>query len=142
MKKITVINGPNLNMLGEREPEKYGNDTLDSINDEIKELANELDAECSFFQSNVEGELVTAIQKAGNDDGIIINAGAYTHYSIALRDAIAAVKASAIEVHISNVTGREEFRHTSMLAPVCKGIISGLGKKGYLLALRFLVEEE
>ena len=140
MKKIAIINGPNLNTLGEREPEKYGTDTLDSINEEIEKLAGELGAECSFFQSNVEGELVTAIQEFAGYDGIIINAGAYTHYSIAIRDAVASVTAPAIEVHISNVASREEFRHTSVIAPVCKGIIAGLGKNGYMLALRDLIQ--
>ena len=137
MKKVAIINGPNLNMLGEREPEKYGTESLDDINARIAALAGELGIECSFFQSNVEGELVTAIQEAGKSDGILLNAGAYTHYSIAIRDAVAAVKAPVIEIHISNIVSREEFRHISMIAPVCKGLVAGFGSESYLLALNY-----
>lgn len=140
MKKILVMNGPNLNMLGTREPDKYGGETLAAINERIAERARALGAECSFFQSNIEGELVTAVQNAAGMDGVILNAGAYTHTSIALRDAIASVSTPVIEVHISNVYAREDFRHASMIAPVCRGCIAGFGAKGYLLALQALTE--
>ncbi|GHU65784.1 3-dehydroquinate dehydratase [Clostridia bacterium] len=136
MKKITIINGPNLNMLGEREPDKYGTESLAGINERIRALAKEIGFEVTFFQSNVEGELVTAIQDAGGADGILLNAGAYTHYSIAIRDAVAAVKAPVIEIHLSNITAREEFRHTSVIAPVCRGLVAGFGGESYLLALK------
>ncbi|MDR3304788.1 MAG: type II 3-dehydroquinate dehydratase [Clostridiales Family XIII bacterium] len=139
MKTIAVINGPNLNLLGEREPERYGGETLSGINARIAAAAAGLGADCTFFQSNVEGEIVTAIQRAGGADGIILNAGAYTHYSIAIRDAVSAVSAPVAEVHLSNVAAREEFRHTSVIAPVCRGIIAGFGGDSYLLALRALV---
>ena len=139
MKKIFVINGPNLNLLGEREPDKYGRESLEKINDLVLKEAASLGAECEFFQSNSEGEIVSAIQRAGRSDGIILNAGAYTHYSIAIRDAIAAVGAPVVETHISNVHAREEFRHVSVLAPVCKGVISGFGPASYILALHALV---
>ena len=137
MKKLKIINGPNLNMLGKREPDKYGAESLDDINSRIAALAKELGIECSFFQSNVEGELVTAIQEAGGFDGILLNAGAYTHYSVAIRDAVAAVKAPVIEIHLSNIMSREEFRHESMIAPVCKGLVAGFGGESYLLAIRY-----
>jgi 3-dehydroquinate dehydratase-2 len=136
MKKIVIINGPNLNMLGEREPDKYGTESLESINERIEALAKEIGVECTFFQSNVEGELVTAIQEAGGADGILLNAGAYTHYSIAIRDAVAAAHAPVIEIHLSNITAREEFRHTSVIAPVCLGLVAGFGGESYLLALK------
>jgi 3-dehydroquinate dehydratase-2 len=142
IKKIAVINGPNMNMLGTREPEKYGDRTLADIEGEIARAAESLGAECEFFQSNGEGELVTAIQRAGSSRGIILNAGAYTHYSVAIRDAVAAVAAPAIEVHISNVHAREEFRRVSVIAPVCRGVIAGFGALSYILALRALVEGE
>jgi 3-dehydroquinate dehydratase-2 len=135
---ITVINGPNLNMLGAREPDKYGLATLEEINKLVRETADELGVTCEFFQSNSEGELVSAIQRAGRSDGIILNAGAYTHYSIAIRDAIAAIAAPVVEVHISNVHAREEFRRISVIAPVCRGVISGFGPNSYVLALRAL----
>jgi 3-dehydroquinate dehydratase-2 len=140
MKRIAVINGPNLNLLGGREPDKYGNETLESINERIARKAEELGASCEFFQSNSEGELVTAIHRASRLDGIILNAGAYTHYSIAIRDAIAASEAPVVETHLSNVHAREEFRRVSAIAPVCAGVISGFGAKSYILALRALVE--
>lgn len=140
MKRITIINGPNLNMLGEREPGVYGADTLEGINNWLVGEASSLGVELSFFQSNVEGEIVTALQKAGSCDGIALNAGAYTHYSIAIRDAIAAISAPVVEVHLSNVYAREDFRHVSVIGPVCKGSISGFGKHSYLLALRSLAQ--
>lgn len=139
MKQIAVIHGPNLNLLGTREPGIYGTSDLAAINQEIAALAKDLQAECSFFQSNIEGELVTALQQAGQADGIILNAAAYTHTSVALRDAIAAIAAPVVEVHLSNVFAREEFRHRSLIAPVCAGSICGFGKQSYLLALRALV---
>jgi 3-dehydroquinate dehydratase-2 len=137
--KILVIHGPNLNLLGKREPEKYGRKTLEDINLAIKKLADELGAEIEFFQSNCEGELVSKVQEAYNFDGILINPAAYTHTSIALRDAILAVTKPCVEVHLSNIYTREEFRHNSYLAPVCVGQISGFGADSYFLGLRALV---
>lgn len=138
MKNIMVINGPNLNLLGRREPEVYGSTTLADIESAVKSAAAGLGAKCTFFQSNLEGELVTSIHQAADNDGIILNAAAYTHTSIALRDAIAAVAVPVVEVHLSNVYAREPFRHTSLIAPVCRGVIAGFGAEGYLLALRAL----
>ena len=138
--KILVINGPNLNLLGDREKENYGEITLDKINEELSNLASELGVEIDFFQSNFEGEIVDKIQKAkDNFDGIIINPAAYTHTSIAIRDAILAIKTPAIEVHLSNIHAREEFRQKSFVAPVCIGQIAGFKKDSYTLALRALV---
>jgi 3-dehydroquinate dehydratase-2 len=139
VKRITVINGPNLNMLGLREPDKYGRETLDSINDRIARKADELGAVCEFFQSNSEGDLVSAIQRASGSDGVILNAGAYTHYSVAIRDAIAAIAAPVVEVHISNVHAREDFRRVSVISPACLGVIAGFGADSYILALYALV---
>lgn len=139
------MNGPNLNLLGEREPDKYGTVTLEAISKRLSEEAARHGAVCEFFQSNGEGALIDCLHGArGRVDGVILNAGAYTHYSIALRDAIAAVRLPVIEVHLSNVHQREEFRHKSVLAPVCKGVIAGFGDKSYLLALNALIwmEEE
>ena len=141
MKKILIINGANLNMLGVREPAVYGADTLEIINCEIEKKALELAVETSFFQSNHEGEIIDQIHLAlDNFSGIIINPGAFTHYSYAIRDAISAVGLPCVEVHMSNVYKREEFRHHSVTAAVCVGQISGLGKKGYILALEALAE--
>ena len=138
--KILVINGPNLNLLGDREKDNYGETTLDTINQELLTLANELNVEIDFFQSNTEGTLVDKIQNAkGTFDGIIINPAAYTHTSIALRDALLAVKIPTVEVHLSNIHAREEFRKTSFTAPVCIGQIAGFKKDSYLLALRAIV---
>ncbi len=138
--KILVINGPNLNLLGERETSNYGEVTLESINAELTALANELNVEIDFFQSNTEGAIVDKIQSAkGNFDGIIINPAAYTHTSIALRDALLAVKLPAVEVHLSNIHAREEFRKNSFTAPVCIGQIAGFKKDSYTLALRAIV---
>ena len=140
--KLLVINGPNLNMLGLREPGVYGNDTLESINKEILSKAKEKGIEVNFFQSNIEGEIINKIHSAvGVYDGIIINPGAYTHYSIAIRDAIASVNVPAVEVHLSNIHKREQFRHTSVTAPVCMGQITGFGKKGYIMALEAFCDE-
>ena len=133
--KILVIHGPNLNLLGTREPDVYGNTTLEDINRRIIALAKELDVDAEVFQSNSEGEIVDAIQKR-TYDVLIINPAAYTHTSVAIRDAIAAVGRPAIEVHISNIHKREEFRRTSYISGVVTGQISGLGIEGYLLAVR------
>ncbi len=138
--KILVVNGPNLNMLGRREPKKYGTKTLEQINEELKNFASLQGVEISFYQSNIEGELVNAIQSAkGNFDGIIINPAAYTHTSVAIRDAILAVKIPTVEVHLSNVYSREEFRQTTYTAGVCLGQIAGFGGFGYKLALSALL---
>ncbi len=140
MAKILVLHGPNLNMLGTREPEIYGKTTLAQINDRLHRLADSLESEVEAFQSNSESELIDIIQKKGAAiDGLIVNLGAYTHYSIALRDAIAWFAKPTIEVHISNIYAREPFRHTSVTAPVCRGMITGLGWRGYLLALEALI---
>jgi len=140
MVKILVLHGPNLNMLGTREPDIYGNTTLEQINDRLRRLAANLESEVEVFQSNSEGELIDVIQKKGVAiDGLIVNLGAYTHYSIALRDAISGLAKPTIEVHLSNIYAREPFRHMSMTAPVCRGMITGLGWRGYLLALEALV---
>ena len=138
MKKILIINGPNLNLLGTREPEIYGKLTLNDIETQLKNKAEQLRVEIECFQSNSEGEIVDKINSARNKfDAIIINPAAYTHTSVAIRDAISAVAIASIEVHISNVYSREEFRHKSFIAPVCIGQISGLGVNGYLLALEY-----
>lgn len=139
--KILVVNGPNLNLLGTREPEVYGTLTLEKINEELLKYAKELGVEIEFFQSNVEGEIVNAIQAArGNCAGIVINPAAYTHTSVAIRDAISAVALPAVEIHISNVYAREEFRKHSLIAPVCVGQISGLGLDSYKLAMLALFQ--
>src|SRR5450755_4996113 len=139
--KILFLNGPNLNLLGQREPEIYGHTTLADIEAKVRERAAELKVAIDFRQSNVEGELVDWIQQAkGQFDVIVINAAAYTHTSIALRDAIAASGVPTIEIHLSNVHAREEFRHTSLIAPVCQGQICGFGSKSYLLGLEAAVD--
>ena len=140
MAKILVLHGPNLNMLGTREPEIYGKATLKQINDRLQRLAANLESEVEAFQSNSESELIDIIQKKGVAiDGLIVNLGAYTHYSIALRDAISGLAKPTVEVHLSNIYAREPFRHMSITAPVCRGMITGLGWRGYLLALEALV---
>lgn len=142
-KRVVVIHGPNLNMLGKREVGIYGGKSLEDINSEVAAEALNLKVTVEFYQSNSEGELVTFIQQCrGTADGILLNAGAYTHYSIALRDAIGAAEVPTVEVHISNVYKREQFRHTSVIAPVCIGQICGFGSQGYILALRALMEEK
>ena len=136
MKKILLIHGPNLNLLGEREPGIYGRDTMASINAEVVNKCQQNGMDCVVFQSNSEGEIIDRIHAARGDcDAIILNAGAYTHYSIAIRDAIAAVRLPCVEVHMSNVHAREEFRHKSVIGPVCAGVIAGFGKNSYLLAV-------
>jgi 3-dehydroquinate dehydratase-2 len=135
LKKIVVIHGPNMNLLGRREPEKYGRQTLESVNQNISQKAEEWRARCEFFQSNSEGELVAAIQNAAASDGIILNAAAYTHYSVAIRDAVAAIDIPVVEVHMSNIHAREEFRRQSVIAPVCAGSVAGFGAQSYILAL-------
>ena len=140
---IAIVHGPNLNMLGKREIGIYGGKTMEDINSEIAAEAAKLGITVEFFQSNTEGKLVTYIQKCrGRVKGILINAGAYTHYSIALRDAISSAEVSVVEVHISNIFKRESFRHVSLIAPVCIGQICGFGSQGYILALRALMEEK
>lgn len=143
MKNILIINGPNLNMLGIREPGIYGSETLETLCKKIENKAKELNTAVEFYQSNIEGEIINKIHSAmGEFDGIVINPGAFTHYSYAIRDAIASVNVSTIEVHISNVHKREEFRHKSVTAPVCVGQICGLGTNGYLYALEELCNEQ
>ncbi len=138
--KIIVINGPNINLLGTREPEIYGSLTLDDITKNLNAEAAKLNIELEFFQSNVEGEIVNAIQNAKNDcSGIVINPAAYTHTSVAIRDAIAAVGLPCVEIHISNIHNREEFRKNSLTAPVCIGQITGFGADSYKLGLIGLV---
>ena len=137
--KFMILHGPNLNMLGKREPAVYGNQTLDDINASLAELASELGCELSLFQSNSEGELIDAIHKSAEmSHGILINPAAYTQTSIAIRDALSAVGLPVVEVHLSNIHRRETFRHISMVAPVAIGQISGFGRDSYLLGLRAL----
>jgi len=139
--KILVINGVNLNMLGVREPEKYGSMTLKDLEKELYTYSFELGITLETYQSNIEGEIAEKIHNAkGNFDGIVINAGAYTHTSIAIRDAISAVSIPTVEVHITNIYKREEFRHHSYLAPVCIGQISGFGINSYKLGLQAVVD--
>ncbi|MBQ2708253.1 MAG: type II 3-dehydroquinate dehydratase [Clostridia bacterium] len=138
--KILVINGPNLNLLGEREPGYYGTDTLASINADLEKKAAELGTEIEFYQSNHEGSIIDRLHAAranvnGGIDAIVLNAGAYTHYSYAIRDAIAAIKLPVVEVHLSNIHARDAFRETSVIAPVCVGQISGFGAYSYTLGL-------
>ncbi len=141
MKKLLIINGPNLNMTGRREPEIYGNETLEDINASIKTYASALGFTCDFFQSNCEGDIVSKIHEVFSSyDGCIINAGAYTHYSYAIHDAIRCVDKPFIEVHISNLHTREEFRHKSVIAAACVGTIAGFGKNSYLLAVNAMKE--
>ena len=140
--KILVINGPNLNLLGTREPEIYGSITLADIEKQILDFATNLQIDIQFFQSNIEGEIVDAIQKAKFEwdcNAILINPAAYTHTSIAIRDALAAVELPTVEVHISNIHTREEFRKHSFIAPVCKGQIAGFGIDSYKLGLQALI---
>lgn len=138
-KRVLVVHGPNLNLLGDREPEIYGGTTLEEINEALRRLAGELNVEIEAFQSNREGDLVDSIQKAGGRfDGLLVNAAAYSHTSVAIRDALAAVGLPAVEVHLSNLAKREEFRHRSFLTAVVAGQIMGFGPGSYLLGLRAL----
>lgn len=139
--KILIVNGPNLNLLGTREPDIYGALTLEKINEELSVYAQSLGVEIEFFQSNIEGEIVDKIQQAREYcSGIVINPAAYTHTSVAIRDAIAAVALPAVEVHISNIHKREEFRKHSFIAPVCIGQIAGFGLDSYKLGLKAVVD--
>ncbi len=131
--KILIVNGPNLNLLGTREPQIYGNQSFDAYFNALKIESN---ADLTYFQSNIEGELINCLQKSDHD-GIILNAGGYTHTSVALRDCVASITIPVVEVHISNITKREEFRHTSLISPVAVGCIFGFGLKSYELAIHF-----
>ena len=134
--KILIINGPNLNLLGQRDPQMYGSQTFE---DYFSELKSTVACELDYFQSNVEGELIDQLQKT-DADGIILNAGGYTHTSVAIRDSIEAITTPVVEVHISNIVKRESFRHESMISPVCEGCIFGFGLKGYELALNYFLK--
>ena len=137
--KVLFINGPNLNMLGTREEDVYGSLTLDQINGKILSKANELKIYTDFFQSNVEGNLVSKIQESSDFDYIVINPAAFTHTSIAIRDALLSIKAKFIEVHLSNIYSREDFRHNSYVSSIAIGVISGFGFHGYLMALDYIL---
>ncbi len=137
MNKIIILNGPNLNLLGEREKEKYGNITLKDIENNCKEFAKKNNIDLSLFQSNIEGELVEEIQKARKEqDGLIINAGGYTHTSVAIHDALKILKIPIIELHITNIYNREEFRHKSLISKIATSILCGFGTDGYIMALQ------
>ena len=137
MNKIIILNGPNLNLLGEREKDQYGSYTLKDIEKMCNEYSNQNDIKLSLFQSNIEGELVDKIQNSrDNQDGLIINAGGYTHTSVAIHDALKILKIPIIELHISNIYNREEFRHKSLISNVAKGVICGFGVNGYLMSLQ------
>jgi 3-dehydroquinate dehydratase II len=139
--KIQIINGPNLNLLGKREPDVYGSIDFDTFFQNLKTSFSTI--EIYYYQSNVEGELINKLHEVGFDfDGIILNAGAYTHTSVAIHDAIGAIKTPVIEVHISNVYAREEFRHKSLITSKCKGMITGFGMEGYALALLYLMNKK
>ena len=137
MNKIIILNGPNLNLLGEREKEKYGNITLKDIESNCKDFAEKNSINLSLFQSNIEGELIEEIQKARKEQqGLIINAGGYTHTSVAIHDALKILKIPIIELHITNIYNREEFRHKSIISKIATGVICGFGTDGYIMALK------
>ena len=137
MNKIIILNGPNLNLLGEREENQYGNFTLKDVERKCNEYSNKNDIKLSLFQSNIEGELVEQIQNSrDNQDGLIINAGGYTHTSVAIHDALKILKIPIIELHISNIYNREEFRHKSLISKIAKGVVCGFGIDGYLMSLQ------
>jgi len=139
--KIQIINGPNLNLLGKREPSIYGNQSFESFLTDLKKRFPQV--QIDYYQSNVEGELVNKLQEVGfSFDGIILNAAAYTHTSVAIHDAIGAIKTPVVEVHISNVYAREEFRHKSIITAKCVGILSGFGMEGYAMALNYFVQQK
>ena len=139
--KVLVLNGPNLNLLGERDPHHYGSSNLAAIENRMKERASEYCWDIAFEQTNHEGEIIDLLHQARHEfDAVVLNAGAYTHYSYAIRDAIEAIRIPVIEVHLSNIHAREPFRHQSVIAPVCRGSIIGFGAASYILALEALVE--
>ena len=139
MDKIWVLNGPNMNLLGQREPDKYGTQTLDQINHDLRQMADDAGIPIQIEQSNFEGELIQWIHQMDSQDVLIINPAAWTHYSYAIRDAIAGVQVPTIEVHLSNIHARDEFRKISVIAPVCIGQISGLGRHSYSLAMHYAI---
>ena len=141
MNKIIILNGPNLNLLGEREKNQYGSFTLKDIEKMCKEFASKNEIDVSLFQSNLEGELVEKIQNSRkNQNGLIINAGGYTHTSVAIHDALKIIKIPIIELHISNIYNREDFRHKSLISKIAKGVICGFGSEGYIMALKAMKE--
>ena len=141
MTKIIILNGPNLNLLGEREKNQYGSFTLKEVEERCNNHANQNDVSLVFYQSNIEGELVEKIQESRNtQQGLIINAGGYTHTSVAIHDALKIIKIPIIELHISNIYNREEFRHKSLISKVAKGVICGFGAEGYIMALKAMKE--
>ncbi len=141
MTKILVVNGPNLNLLGKREPGIYGNQTMEDLRTHMTTLAGDLELDLEFFQSNSEGDIIDFLHKEGETaDGLVINPGAFTHYSYAIRDAIVAVGIDTVEVHLSNVHNREKFRRKSVIAPVCHGFLCGFGLYGYALALSYFAD--
>ncbi|MBQ9624888.1 MAG: type II 3-dehydroquinate dehydratase [Clostridia bacterium] len=140
--RFLIINGPNLNMLGVREKNLYGTKTLNEINDEITAFCKGHNAEAEFFQSNIEGEIINAIHKAASGyDGVVLNAGAYTHYSIAIADAIKSIDTPVVEVHITNVQAREDYRKSSVIGESCKGVVAGFGGYSYILGIMALMNE-
>ena len=140
MKKIIILNGPNLNLLGEREESHYGSESLENIEKNCKDYANKNNIKLSLFQSNIEGELVNEIQNSrNNQDGLIINAGGYTHTSVAIHDALKILNIPIIELHISNIYNREDFRHKSLISRVATGIICGFGANGYIMSLKAVI---